>query len=149
MDHPQNFAVPPSTAARPDLDWSQVRETIMMLNLAVAQIEPLCQGRVWAGSTAAASALVEHIGGLERAVELATERAGLERAWRVDRVVHADPPWRTLLRALVGRVIPGVSADGVVRALGAQGLGEVAAVVSTLVGKPAALVMLPFRVRIR
>jgi len=39
MDHPQNFAVPPSTAARPDLDWSQVRETIMMLNLAVAQIE--------------------------------------------------------------------------------------------------------------
>jgi protease-4 len=115
----------------------------------VAQIEPLCQGRVWAGSTAAASALVEHIGGLERAVDLATERAGLKRAWRVDRVVHADPPWRTLLRALVGRVIPGVAAGGVVRALGAEGLGEVAAVVSTLVGKPAALVMLPFRVRIR
>lgn len=33
------FSVPPSTAARPDLDWSQVRETIMMLNLGVAQIE--------------------------------------------------------------------------------------------------------------
>lgn len=32
-------APPPSTAARPDLDWSQVRETILMLNLAVAQIE--------------------------------------------------------------------------------------------------------------
>lgn len=31
--------VPPSTAARPDLDWSQVRETIMMLNLAIAQLE--------------------------------------------------------------------------------------------------------------
>ncbi|MCG5515038.1 MULTISPECIES: hypothetical protein [unclassified Ectothiorhodospira] len=29
----------PSTAARPDLDWSQVRETVMMLQLAVAQIE--------------------------------------------------------------------------------------------------------------
>lgn len=29
----------PSSAARPDLDWSQVRETIMMLSLAVAQIE--------------------------------------------------------------------------------------------------------------
>ena len=29
----------PSTAARPDLDWSQVRETLLMLNLAVAQIE--------------------------------------------------------------------------------------------------------------
>lgn len=34
-----SFMVPPSTAARPDLDWSQVRETIMMMNLAVAQIE--------------------------------------------------------------------------------------------------------------
>ena len=28
----------PSTASNPDLDWSQVRETVMMLNLAVAQI---------------------------------------------------------------------------------------------------------------
>jgi hypothetical protein len=34
-----NHTILPSTAARPDLDWSQVRETIMMLNLAVAQIE--------------------------------------------------------------------------------------------------------------
>lgn len=28
-----------STAARPDLDWSQVRETVLMLNLAIAQLE--------------------------------------------------------------------------------------------------------------
>ncbi|MEW6677516.1 MAG: hypothetical protein AB1421_06305 [Pseudomonadota bacterium] len=34
-----NYSVPPSTAAKPDLDWSQVRETMLMLNLAVAQIE--------------------------------------------------------------------------------------------------------------
>jgi len=31
--------ISPSNASRPDLDWSQVRETILMLNLAVAQIE--------------------------------------------------------------------------------------------------------------
>ncbi|MCB1875747.1 MAG: hypothetical protein KDH88_07230 [Chromatiales bacterium] len=30
---------PRSTSAQPDLDWSQVRETVMMLYLAVAQIE--------------------------------------------------------------------------------------------------------------
>lgn len=30
---------PRSTAANPDLDWSQVRETILMLGLAIAQIE--------------------------------------------------------------------------------------------------------------
>lgn len=29
----------PSSAARPDLDWSQVRETILMMNLAIAQME--------------------------------------------------------------------------------------------------------------
>jgi hypothetical protein len=39
MDSENGFSVTPSTAARPDLDWSQIRETIMMLNLAVAQIE--------------------------------------------------------------------------------------------------------------
>lgn len=35
------MSTPPvySTASRPDLDWSQVRETILMINLAVAQIE--------------------------------------------------------------------------------------------------------------
>lgn len=38
-DSSEHYSVPPSTAARPDLDWSQVRETILMLNLAVAQIE--------------------------------------------------------------------------------------------------------------
>lgn len=35
----------PSRAARPDLDWSQIRETVMMLNLAVAQIKnSMCEG---------------------------------------------------------------------------------------------------------
>ena len=29
----------PSTAKQPDLDWSQVRETINMLTLAVSQVE--------------------------------------------------------------------------------------------------------------
>jgi hypothetical protein len=38
-DNTESYRVSPSTAARPDLDWSQVRETILMLNLAVAQIE--------------------------------------------------------------------------------------------------------------
>lgn len=32
-------AITPSFASRPDLDWSQVRETILMLHLSMAQIE--------------------------------------------------------------------------------------------------------------
>ncbi len=34
-----NTPVSGSSAARPDLDWSQIRETILMLNLAIAQME--------------------------------------------------------------------------------------------------------------
>lgn len=37
--HDDSPPIFPSSSARPDLDWSQVRETILMLNLAVAQIE--------------------------------------------------------------------------------------------------------------
>lgn len=37
MSSPEN-AINPSNSANPDLDWSQVRETVMMLNLAIAQI---------------------------------------------------------------------------------------------------------------
>jgi len=40
-DNAQRFQ--PSAATRPDLDWSQVRETVMMLNLAVAQISNAMQ----------------------------------------------------------------------------------------------------------
>lgn len=39
MPEPPAIRPAPSTAARPDLDWSQVRETILMLDLAVAQME--------------------------------------------------------------------------------------------------------------
>lgn len=39
MTEPNSANAAPSTANRPDLDWSQVRETILMLNLAMAQIE--------------------------------------------------------------------------------------------------------------
>lgn len=37
MPHSEN-TMSPSTSESPDLDWSQIRETVMMLNLAIAQI---------------------------------------------------------------------------------------------------------------
>lgn len=39
MDDPTNSTLNPSMASKPDLDWSQVRETILMLNLSMTQIE--------------------------------------------------------------------------------------------------------------
>jgi hypothetical protein len=38
LNHEEVMSGKPSDAAKPDLDWSQVRETIFMLNLSVAQI---------------------------------------------------------------------------------------------------------------
>lgn len=37
MSKPAETTPAPSVASRPDLDWSQVRETILMLNLSMAQ----------------------------------------------------------------------------------------------------------------
>jgi len=39
MNESASNSIAPSVASRPDLDWSQVRETILMLNLSMAQIE--------------------------------------------------------------------------------------------------------------
>ena len=37
------MAVTPSSAEQPDLDWSQIRETVLMLNLAIARIQHAMQ----------------------------------------------------------------------------------------------------------
>lgn len=39
MTDPTAIKIAPSSASHPDLDWSQVRETILMLNLSMTQIE--------------------------------------------------------------------------------------------------------------
>ena len=46
-------------------------------HLPAAEVERLAQGRVWTGSQAAERGLVDRLGGLEDAVALAKERAGL------------------------------------------------------------------------
>jgi protease IV len=50
----------------------------------VDEIETLAQGRVWSGTAALANGLVDELGGLERAVELAAEKAGLPAGQEVE-----------------------------------------------------------------
>ena len=45
----------------------------------VEQLEPLARGRVWTGADARARGLVDELGGLEHAVGVACQRAGLHR----------------------------------------------------------------------
>lgn len=64
-------------------------------------IEPLAQGRVWLGSQAKQNGLIDEIGGLDRAVELAKQRAKIGAPDKVMLVSY--PPRRTLLDLLWNR----------------------------------------------
>jgi protease-4 len=52
-----------------------------------AEVEPLAQGRVWTGRQAQKNGLIDELGGLHRAIELAKERIGLDREEAVQ-VIH-------------------------------------------------------------
>jgi protease IV len=59
--------------------------------------EQVARGRVWSGVAAKARGLVDELGGLGRAVELAREKAGLKQGEKHDLVLYPPP---TLLSAL-------------------------------------------------
>ncbi len=59
-----------------------------------AEIEELAQGRVWSGTAALQRGLVDRLGGLEVAIELARERAGIDADAHVELVEY---PRRGLL----------------------------------------------------
>lgn len=58
-------------------------------------IEPIAQGRAWLGSQAKGNGLVDEIGGLDRAIELAKKKAGIPPREQVNLVTY--PPRRSLL----------------------------------------------------
>jgi protease-4 len=65
------------------------------------EIEPLAQGRVWLGSQAKERGLVDDLGGLDRAFDLARDKAGISRAEKITLVVF--PPKRSLIERLMNR----------------------------------------------
>lgn len=72
------------------------------------QIDAIAQGRVWTGRQARDVGLVDELGGLDRAVVLAKERAGVAVDQPVNLVVY--PPRKTLFEVLSGSL---TSAEGV------------------------------------
>ena len=54
-------------------------------------IHQIAQGRVWMGSQAKANGLVDELGGLDRAIEMAKEAAGLEPTDKVTLVTYPTP----------------------------------------------------------
>lgn len=75
------------------------------------QVEEVAQGRVWTGAQALELGLVDELGGLERAIERARERAGLAKDAPV-RFAREEPHWIELLVEEALRGEPGELARG-------------------------------------
>jgi protease-4 len=71
-----------------------------------ARVEELARGRVWTGAQARQNGLVDALGGLDRAVALAKEKAGITAATEVELVSY--PPRKTLFE-LIGEQLTGTS----------------------------------------
>jgi protease-4 len=69
-----------------------------------ARVESLARGRVWTGAQARDNGLVDALGGLDRAVALLKEKAGIPAATEVELVNY--PPRKTLFE-LVGEQLTG------------------------------------------
>jgi protease IV len=74
-------------------------------SMPVDELEKLARGRVWTGADARSNGLVDELGGLDRAIELACRRANLDRE---DVAVRALPH-----RNLVDRLRPPQSTDDI------------------------------------
>jgi protease-4 len=62
------------------------------------EIEPVAQGRAWLGSQAKSIGLVDEIGGLDRAIELAKKKAGIGTNEAINLVTY--PPRRSIFDLL-------------------------------------------------
>jgi protease-4 len=54
----------------------------------VSAIEPIAQGRVWLGDQAKANGLVDELGGLDRALEIARQKAGIAANAKINLVLY-------------------------------------------------------------
>ena len=79
-----------------------------------ARVDQLAQGRVWTGAQAQQHGLVDALGGLDRAIALAKDRAGIPADTQVEVVTY--PPRRTLAEMLIEEL----TGEGSVRQLEAM-----------------------------
>lgn len=75
------------------------------------EIEPLAQGRVWAGAQAKQNGLVDELGGLTRAVELVKEKAKIDAKENVTLIAY--PARRSLFDVLMSRNEEGNSVEAI------------------------------------
>jgi protease-4 len=59
--------------------------------MSVEKVDSIGQGRVWSGTDALALGLVDELGGMEKAIEVAAKEAGLEKYRLVEYPKRKDP----------------------------------------------------------
>lgn len=85
-------SLPKSTAVQPDLDWSQVRETILMLNLATARIEfTMRDGDESVGTlTDSFTTMAGHVAALRGTLEQILAETRVDDKLREDSMKHCE-----------------------------------------------------------
>ncbi len=71
-------------------------------NMTTGQVHEIAQGRIWSGIDALEIGLIDEIGGLERAIDLAKEMSELEE-YRIQELPVQKDPIEQLLRDLMGK----------------------------------------------
>jgi protease IV len=66
-----------------------------------AQVDEIGQGRVWSGINAMEIKLIDEFGGLDRAIEVAVERANLEQ-YRIVELPKQEDPFEALVKQFTG-----------------------------------------------
>jgi protease-4 len=110
------------------------------------EVDALGQGRVWTGAQALERGLVDEIGGLERAVALAKERAGIPESRKV--ILEVYPRKKSYFDMLLGQMVRGEpELDAGVGFDPKRLLAQSPALNMLLEGKPLAL--MPFSIELK
>jgi protease-4 len=72
------------------------------------EVDAIGQGRIWAGVTAKEKGLIDEIGGIHKAIELAAAEAGL-KTWRIRELPALKNPLYELLNQFTGKSSPAES----------------------------------------
>ncbi|MFA5816382.1 MAG: signal peptide peptidase SppA [Bacteroidales bacterium] len=76
--------------------------------MTISEVDAIGQGRIWAGVTAKEKGLIDEIGGIQKAIELAAAEAGL-KSWRIRELPVLKNPLNELLNQFSGKSSPAES----------------------------------------
>jgi protease-4 len=110
-----------------------------------AEIDEVAQGRVWSGARARELGLVDELGGLRRALEIAKEKAGIAADATVELRIY--PVKRNLLEALLSSFTEAPTSRAALALLRPEEIVSRYPVLALLAGG-SSLALMPYRIRI-